>query len=545
MLLVAAASEQMTLDTEVLVHVAAPSGARDDARYRALVESCSAFEPVSRLRVYSGADEGEDDDLDVTVEDLASSLTSSAAQSLPLLEDNNAGTLFNSSDDLNSLLQPNYPATSSDNGQARVSPQQAGAPIVHVPSTPIRSQSTEEESELSCRAPIPLGHQDSMDQAYSQSSKRETGTGSAVNHNNEAASSQVTQSKPSESLAWDTPLDTIPDSQLGTSPEEEHDIDQTELYDVQVDRSYVPDTVLQSKKFRVEETSRDPSPDTSETRILSSMPSPGSPSKTLPPERASTAHSAEASSKPMSKRKKTNNNDYQKSPNPSDSQGNVETPTDTASSSTSDQQHPKRRQILPQTRELVSLDEIPLEIRGPNPQVSNEKFRTHVTPTLQALADRMKLSSRFSPSQQTRALHPLERGYWFIQNLTIKNDTDESEIAPQTTNNSTQQIWTLSFFSRFWYFLRDFLVEGRAGWGVWCLLEESSSSSSSSSCPESLDSGEERPTTAKSVNLKIYTWGEVAPHIYMLLFLATERRIRKLQDAVEWRDARDEIVIKM
>jgi hypothetical protein len=249
----------------------------------------------------------------------------------------------------------------------------------------------------------------------------------------------------------------------------------------------------------------------------------------------------------VGKRKKAKNDNYQKDSSHSDNHASVETPIDTASCFASGQQNPKRRQILPQTREIISLDEIPLEIRGPNPEVSTEKFRTHVTPTLQALADRMKLASRFSPSQQTRALHPLERGYWFIQNITIQQDTDGSEIQPQPPTNRTLQIWTLSFFSQFWCFLRDFLIEGRAGWGVWCLLEESSSPNPSRQMADSLDSVEERipsSPTAKSVNLKIYTWGEVAPHIYMLLFLATERRVRKLQ-GVEWRDARDETVIKM
>ncbi|QKX55235.1 uncharacterized protein TRUGW13939_02327 [Talaromyces rugulosus] len=536
----------MTLNTEVLVHVAAPSGARDDARYRALVESCLAFEPVSRLRVYSDAD-----DLDVTVEDLTSSLASSAGQSLPLPEIINDDTSFNSGDELNSLLEPHYPAaTSRDDALARISSQQPGGFVAHVPSTPIRYQSTEEEdSELSCRAPIPLGRQDSTDQTHSQSSERGTGPSStAVKHSNKPTSSQATQAGISESLTWGTPLDTIPDSQPRTSPPRgDHDNDQTAIDNVQVDRSYVPDTVRQSKHFRLEGTSRDPSPDTSETRVLSSMPSPGSPSKSLPPAKASTAQPAETFTKPVGKRKKAKNNDYQKDSSHSDNHASVETPIEAASSFASDQQNPKRRQILPQTREIISLDDIPLEIRGPNPEVSNEKFRTHVTPTLQALADRMKLASRFSPSQQTRALHPLERGYWFIQNITIKQDTDESEIQPQSTTNPTLQIWTLSFFSQFWCFLRDFLIEGRAGWGVWCLVEESSSPDPNRQTADSLDSVEERSPSsskAKSVNLKIYTWGEVAPHIYMLLFLATERRVRKLQ-GVEWRDARDKTVIKM
>jgi hypothetical protein len=100
-----------------------------------------------------------------------------------------------------------------------------------------------------------------------------------------------------------------------------------------------------------------------------------------------------------------------------------------------------------------------------------------------------------------------------------------------TSIDTNAKIWTRTFFSQFWCFLRDFFTEGRAGWGVWCLLEQESSASSTT--------GE-----FNIVNLKLYTWGEVAPHLYLLLFLATERRIKKMK-GVMWRDARDESVIIM
>jgi hypothetical protein len=147
----------------------------------------------------------------------------------------------------------------------------------------------------------------------------------------------------------------------------------------------------------------------------------------------------------------------------------------------------------------------------------------------------MKQSSRFRPKSQTRELHPLERGYWFIPCITIVPDASTSNnAAPSsrtTSIDANAEIWTQAFFSQFWYFLRDFFTEGRAGWGIWCLLEQDSSASSAIG-------------NSKIVNLKLYTWGEVAPHLYLLLFLATERRIKKINGVV-WRDSRDESVIIM
>jgi hypothetical protein len=45
------------------------------------------------------------------------------------------------------------------------------------------------------------------------------------------------------------------------------------------------------------------------------------------------------------------------------------------------------------------------------------------------------------------------------------------------------------------------------------------------------------------VTLKVYAWGEVAMHVYLLLFLASERRIRGM--GAQWRDYREEVVVQM
>lgn len=46
-----------------------------------------------------------------------------------------------------------------------------------------------------------------------------------------------------------------------------------------------------------------------------------------------------------------------------------------------------------------------------------------------------------------------------------------------------------------------------------------------------------------TLTLKVYTWGEIVGHVYLLLFLASERRIRKM--GAQWRDCGEEVVVQM
>ncbi|KAL2216508.1 hypothetical protein M432DRAFT_582861 [Thermoascus aurantiacus ATCC 26904] len=193
---------------------------------------------------------------------------------------------------------------------------------------------------------------------------------------------------------------------------------------------------------------------------------------------------------------------------------------------------PEEEHEVEQSR-LISLSSLPLEIHPPPPPVSTEKFKSHITPTLHMLAERLKLSRTYRPTRQTRELHPLERGFWLLLiNVFIQQ---KSEVGAR--NN-----WTLSFFTRFWSFLSDFIAkEGRAGWGVWCILEEAQSSGTDTA--PSTSQRYENGNNTKSLTLKVYAWGEVAAHVYLLLFLASERRIRGMR--AQWKDGVEETVIEM
>ncbi|KAL4920811.1 hypothetical protein BDW62DRAFT_176279 [Aspergillus aurantiobrunneus] len=190
---------------------------------------------------------------------------------------------------------------------------------------------------------------------------------------------------------------------------------------------------------------------------------------------------------------------------------------------------------------------LPLEIKPPPPPISTSPFTTHITPTLDMLTKRLKLPRTYNPTKQTRDLDSLERGYWYLH-INLVPPAPEASATPHTpnpsANNTSPTSWDLSLFSKFWTFLSDFISkEGRAGWGVWCILEDECQNYTS----PSQEADAERPTrpieTQQPVTLKVYAWGEIACHIYLLLFLASERRIRKM--GAQWRDARDEVVIQM
>lgn len=201
----------------------------------------------------------------------------------------------------------------------------------------------------------------------------------------------------------------------------------------------------------------------------------------------------------------------------------------------------------------INLSTLPLEIHPPKPPISTAPFTTHITPTLSMLAERLNPARTYNPSTQIRPLDPLERGYWLVH-LAIENQPQNQDRDPvdllqtpnpnpelRTTNPIQKPIenpnpkskentrtWPYPLFHAFWSFLSDFVGrDGRAGWGVWCILEAAAPSTLSHT----------------NVSLKVYAWGEVAMHVYLLLYLASERRIRGM--GVQWRDPREEVVIQM
>lgn len=166
------------------------------------------------------------------------------------------------------------------------------------------------------------------------------------------------------------------------------------------------------------------------------------------------------------------------------------------------------------------------------------------------LAERLKRSRTYKPVQQARDLEKLERGYWVIH-INILDPPEEQQHQQQQQQqqipdpardlSAHRHVWDAALFHRFWTFLSEFVArDARAGWGVWCILEKADEDTH----PPLLSRGDVVSTLSTTpVSLRVYAWGEVAVHIYLLLFLASERRIRGM--GAQWRDARGEVVIEL
>ena len=173
------------------------------------------------------------------------------------------------------------------------------------------------------------------------------------------------------------------------------------------------------------------------------------------------------------------------------------------------------------------LNSLPVEIHPPPPPISIAPFTTHITPTLSMLVDRLNPTRTYRPVRQVRDLDKLERGYWAVQ---ISIRPDPLPAGTTGTDPSTERCWNGELFARFWDFMIEFIgPEARAGWGVWCFLDRAPDGGSTEG--------------GLSVLLKVYAWGEVAMHVYLLLFLASERKVRGLE--AQWRDSNEEVVIQM
>ena len=140
-----------------------------------------------------------------------------------------------------------------------------------------------------------------------------------------------------------------------------------------------------------------------------------------------------------------------------------------------------------------------LEIRPPPPRTSIKNLTPEmlITPSLEQLAQKMRLAAAFRPTDQTRDLRPMERGHWVVK---CKN-------------------WDSGVQKRCWECLGNFIGRGLGGWGVWCVRDED------------LDT------------IKVYCWGTTVGHVYLLLYMASESKIKRA--GVRWIGGDGETIITM
>ncbi|KAM5356171.1 hypothetical protein ACJ41O_002817 [Fusarium nematophilum] len=137
-----------------------------------------------------------------------------------------------------------------------------------------------------------------------------------------------------------------------------------------------------------------------------------------------------------------------------------------------------------------------LEIRPPSPRVGIDDVDPSdlISEKLAKLA--RDLSSRYRPVLK-RAMGPFERGFWLL---------DCTDWSPEVRFDT-------------WVFLSNYLRSGLAGWGTWC-----------------------RRGRAHDW-IRLYCWGHVAKHTYLLLYLASGRQLKTT--AASWYGADGKLALEV
>ncbi|GAB7365149.1 hypothetical protein MBLNU230_g6237t1 [Neophaeotheca triangularis] len=143
-------------------------------------------------------------------------------------------------------------------------------------------------------------------------------------------------------------------------------------------------------------------------------------------------------------------------------------------------------------------------IRPPSPPPGIEPFKSHITHSLSYLASHSDISAKYNPTAVTRSLQSLERGHWVFETRTWPSETREE----------------------CWQFLESFVGSGKAGWGVWCSREKAGIGGA-----------------GEGGVLRVYCWGEVIEHVYLMLYVASKSRVRKA--GLRWVDSGGEAVVVM
>ncbi|KAG8631907.1 hypothetical protein KVT40_001047 [Elsinoe batatas] len=162
---------------------------------------------------------------------------------------------------------------------------------------------------------------------------------------------------------------------------------------------------------------------------------------------------------------------------------------------------------IPQTAE--ALPPLSLSIMPPPASVSTQpEPSTFITPNFRTMKGNEDIKDRYAPKHVTRAIRPRERGYWIF--------------TPQ---------WTPQIERYFWTFMSQVIEVGNAGWGVWCVRT-----------PEQAVDEEGRPVERLG-QVRVFCWGEVIEHVYLMLYISSRNHIRKANPV--WCDASGKVVIRI
>jgi hypothetical protein len=252
-------------------------------------------------------------------------------------------------------------------------------------------------------------------------------------------------------------------------------------------------------------------------------------------------------------------------------------------------------------RSLIST--LSTHIFPPPPPTGHGIYVTHITPVLAVTVKRLPIAKWFRPVQVSRDVRVLERGHWRIpitiasqavvdeartemprdqklakimkqhDTLTSKERWEKRRLSEEARarkrdlgpssspleygeygeflERKRQDMWTEEEFVRFWRNLEGCVGEGKWGWGVKVFREECTEESDEArkphddlpSSPPEADAVRTERERERRVLLKVTTWGELIPHIWILLWLMSDKLTAYIP--MEWRAGDDSVVVKM
>jgi hypothetical protein len=181
---------------------------------------------------------------------------------------------------------------------------------------------------------------------------------------------------------------------------------------------------------------------------------------------------------------------------------------------------------------LDAFVSLPYQSKPPDPPPSSDSSTADIPVGFAALEAGIirighSLADLYKPLTQSRRLEPFERGHW---ELTIPI----SRISTQAYQNSgIVTPWTPSEFVRFFHFFNKLIQEGRAGWDVWAMRD---------GVYYSIDGDTFDGHGTRRETVRFFCRGGLVAHVWLAMFTGNRKAVGL---GAMWRDARDDIVVRM
>jgi hypothetical protein len=149
-----------------------------------------------------------------------------------------------------------------------------------------------------------------------------------------------------------------------------------------------------------------------------------------------------------------------------------------------------------------------LDVHSPSPSTGTGQIGPqNEAGFLPAIREKLPLEKHYRPKLVSRQLREHERGHWRIDTLT----------------------WDTKRKNRFWKMLREEIVRGICGWGVWATRRDDEKVESGKSCRSSV--------------VKVYCWGEIVGDMWLVLYMTSEGKVKGTNAA--WVDGGGLAVVEM